>query len=196
MDNPDRPAVTIHTDGGCDPNPGPGGWGAVLSYGDQRHELSGREARTTNNRMELTAAIKALETLKRPCDVAVYTDSQYLRQGITSWVKGWQRNGWRTRNGSPVENQDLWQALLEQVARHDVAWHWVRGHQGNRRNERADALAHQAMTARPAQSPTPRAAPAPSPSRPTAASRNDLAAMDIYCQASCLGNPGPGAMAR
>jgi len=180
----DRPLVTIHTDGGCDPNPGPGGWAAVLSSGGQQHELFGREARTTNNRMELTAAIEALKALKRPCEVQVYTDSQYLRRGITSWVAGWQRNGWRTRSGRPVENQDLWQALLEQVARHDVSWHWVRGHQGDRLNERADALATRARIGRGAP-----------PARQSAPAARDLPTFDIFCQGSCVGNPGPGGYA-
>lgn len=182
----DRPTVTIHTDGGCDPNPGPGGWAAVLTSGGQRHELSGREARTTNNRMELTAAIKALGSLKRPCRVEVYTDSQYLRRGISSWVAGWQRNGWRTRSGSPVENQDLWQALLEQAARHEVTWHWVRGHQGDPLNERADELA--TLAQRGTSAPPARRVAAPAPDE-------GLQMIDIYCQGSCLGNPGPGGYA-
>lgn len=180
---PERPVVSLHTDGGCDPNPGPGGWAAILSYGGQIKELHGREPCTTNNRMELTAAIRGLEALKRACIVSVYTDSQYLRRGITSWVAGWQRNGWRTRTGHPVGNQDLWMALLDQVSRHEVQWHWVRGHQGDPLNERADALATLA--------------------RQGCAEAKDLSAASsitkdtctIYCRGSCQGNPGPGGYA-
>jgi len=137
--------VTIHTDGACSGNPGPGGWGAILQWGDHTRELKGGEAHTTNNRMELMAAIVALETLKRPCDVDLHTDSEYLRQGITDWISGWKRNGWRTAARKPVKNADLWQRLDTAVARHTVHWHWVRGHAGHDLNERADELAREAI---------------------------------------------------
>lgn len=140
--------VIIYTDGGCIGNPGPGGWAAVLQYGEHRKELSGRWRATTNNRMELRAAIESLEALKRPCRVEIYTDSVYLRDGITQWVHGWQRNGWRTANKQPVKNQDLWRRLLAAVARHaengGVEWHWTKGHAGHDLNERADELANTA----------------------------------------------------
>jgi ribonuclease HI len=137
--------VVIHTDGACSGNPGPGGWGAILEWGGRRREIKGGEAHTTNNRMELMAAISALETLKRPCDVDLHTDSQYLRQGIMSWIHGWKRNGWRTADKKPVKNADLWQRLDGAVARHTVHWHWVRGHSGHDLNERADELAREAI---------------------------------------------------
>jgi ribonuclease HI len=138
--------VVIHTDGACSGNPGPGGWGAILEWGDHRREIKGGEPHTTNNRMELMAAISALETLKRPCDVDLHTDSQYLRQGIMSWIHGWKRNGWRTADKKPVKNVDLWQRLDAAIARHTVQWHWVRGHAGHDLNERADELAREAIT--------------------------------------------------
>lgn len=137
--------VQIHTDGACSGNPGPGGWGAILSLGDTTKELSGGEGLTTNNRMELTAAIMALEALKRPCPVALYTDSQYLRGGVTGWIHGWKRNGWKTADKKPVKNVDLWQRLDAAATAHDVEWHWVRGHAGHDLNERADALARAGM---------------------------------------------------
>jgi len=137
--------VTIHTDGACSGNPGPGGWGAILQWGDHTRELKGGEAHTTNNRMELMAAIVALETLKRPCDVDLHTDSEYLRQGITDWISGWKRNGWRTAARKPVKNADLWQRLEAAAVRHTVHWHWVRGHAGHDLNERADELAREAI---------------------------------------------------
>jgi ribonuclease HI len=137
--------VTIHTDGACSGNPGPGGWGAILQWGGHTRELKGGEAHTTNNRMELMAAIAALETLKRPCNVDLHTDSQYLRQGITSWIEGWKRNGWRTGDKKPVKNVDLWQRLDAAVQRHTVHWHWVPGHAGHDLNERADELAREAI---------------------------------------------------
>ena len=140
-----RPHVTIHTDGGCTPNPGPGGWGAILEWKGHRKELKGGEADTTNNRMELTAAIAALEALRRPSVVDLYTDSQYLRQGITGWIESWKRNGWKTADRKPVKNADLWQRLDTAVARHAVHWHWVRGHAGHDLNERADELAREAI---------------------------------------------------
>ena len=141
-----RPKVVIHTDGACSGNPGPGGWGAILESGAHRKELKGGEALTTNNRMELTAAIEALEALKAPSDVALYTDSNYLRDGITKWIRKWKTNGWRTADKKPVRNADLWQRLEEACARHDVRWHWVRGHAGHDENERADELARDGMT--------------------------------------------------
>jgi ribonuclease HI len=137
--------VIIHTDGACSGNPGPGGWGAILQWGNRKRELKGGEPYTTNNRMELMAAIMALETLKRPCDVELYTDSQYLRQGIMDWIAAWKRNGWRTADRKPVKNADLWQRLDAAVARHAVRWHWVRGHAGHDLNERADELAREAI---------------------------------------------------
>ena len=136
--------VEIYTDGGCDPNPGPGGWGAVMVYGVRTGELSGAEMETTNNRMELVAAICALRALRRPCEVTLYTDSQYLRQGISEWLPDWQARGWRKSDGRPVENSDLWQALAAEVPRHRLIWLWVRGHHGNPLNERADQLATEA----------------------------------------------------
>ena len=137
--------VAIYTDGACSGNPGPGGWGAVLLYGEHRREISGASVDTTNNRMELTAAIRALEALKRPSDVALYTDSTYVKDGITRWLPGWKAKGWRTASKSPVKNRDLWEALDALVQRHDVSWHWVRGHAGNLENERADTLAREAL---------------------------------------------------
>jgi ribonuclease HI len=137
--------VIIHTDGGAKGNPGPGGWGAILQWGDHRRELKGGERHTTNNRMELMAAISALEVLKRPCNVDVYTDSQYVQKGITAWIAGWKRNGWKTADKRPVKNADLWQRLEIAVARHQVRWHWVRGHAGHNLNERADELASEAI---------------------------------------------------
>jgi len=133
--------VEIFTDGACKGNPGPGGWGALIRAGEKEKELSGGEALTTNNRMELMAAIEGLNALKRPCRVIVSTDSNYVKDGITKWVHGWKRNGWRTADRKPVKNVELWQALLEAAARHQVEWRWVRGHNGHPENERADALA-------------------------------------------------------
>jgi ribonuclease HI len=139
--------VSVFTDGACSGNPGPGGWGAILRWAGHERELSGAEPHTTNNRMELLAAISALEALNRRCSVDLHTDSQYLRQGITSWIKGWKRNGWRTADRKPVKNVDLWQRLETAVASHDVRWHWVRGHAGDILNERADELARNAIAA-------------------------------------------------
>ena len=135
------PEVEIFTDGACKGNPGPGGWGAILRFGGKERELSGGESPTTNNRMELMAAIEALKALKRPCRVSLTTDSNYVRDGITRWIFGWQRNGWRTADRKPVKNSELWQALLEATAPHRIDWHWVKGHAGHPENERADALA-------------------------------------------------------
>jgi len=139
--------VEVYTDGACKGNPGPGGWGALLLYDGHEKELKGGEPRTTNNRMEMLAAIMALEALKRPCRVVLHTDSQYLQQGITGWIHNWKRNGWRTANRKPVKNVDLWQRLDAAMARHDVDWRWVRGHAGNEGNERADLLARQGLDA-------------------------------------------------
>ncbi|MGH8497172.1 MAG: ribonuclease HI [Gammaproteobacteria bacterium] len=134
--------VSIYTDGACRGNPGPGGWGAVLEANGREKELFGGERLTTNNRMELTAAIRALEALKRPCKVVLYTDSQYLRNGISEWIAGWKLRGWRTAARKPVKNADLWQALDALVAQHEIEWRWVRGHSGHGGNERADRLAN------------------------------------------------------
>ncbi|MEM8627100.1 MAG: ribonuclease HI [Pseudomonadota bacterium] len=133
--------VTVYTDGACSGNPGPGGWGAILTYGDKTRELHGGARQTTNNRMELTAAIEALNALKEPCRVALYTDSTYVKDGLTKWIHGWKRNGWKTAAKKPVKNEELWRALDAAVERHDVAWHWVKGHAGHPMNERADELA-------------------------------------------------------
>jgi len=137
--------VEIFTDGACKGNPGPGGWGAVLRYGATEKELSGGESATTNNRMEMMAAIAALEALKRASTVDLYTDSTYLRDGVMKWIHGWKRNGWKTAAKKPVKNVDLWQRLEEARAAHDVTWHWVKGHAGHPENERADALARGAI---------------------------------------------------
>jgi ribonuclease HI len=137
--------VAIWTDGACSGNPGPGGWGVVLKFADTVKELAGGEQLTTNNRMELLAAIRALEALTRPVAVDIYTDSQYVRGGVTEWMKGWKRNGWKTSDKKSVKNQDLWEQLDKLIAKHDVAWHWVKGHANDVDNERADELARQGM---------------------------------------------------
>ena len=137
--------VEIYADGACKGNPGPGGWGVLLRTGGAEKELYGGEAATTNNRMELTAVIRALESLKRPCKVRLYTDSQYVQKGITSWIHDWKRRAWRTADKKPVKNVDLWQRLEALAKEHDVEWHWVRGHAGHPENERADALANRAI---------------------------------------------------
>jgi len=139
--------VSIWTDGACSGNPGPGGWGAILSFGGHEKELFGGEASTTNNRMELTAAIEALEALKKPCVVHLHTDSNYLKSGITAWIVTWRRNGWRTADKRPVKNAGLWQRLDLAAARHDIDWRWVKGHGDDVMNERADALARKGMRA-------------------------------------------------
>ncbi|MGB5621462.1 MAG: ribonuclease HI [Gammaproteobacteria bacterium] len=139
--------VVIYTDGACRGNPGPGGWGAVLRCNGRDKELFGGEADTTNNRMELTAAIRGLEALKRHCEVDLFTDSEYLRLGITQWMKNWKKRGWKTASRKPVKNQDLWQALDAEAARHDVRWHWVKGHAGDEGNEWADELANRGIDA-------------------------------------------------
>lgn len=137
--------VEIFTDGACRGNPGPGGWGALLRFGDTEKELFGGEAQTTNNRMELRAAIEALNSLKRPCEVALTTDSQYVRKGITEWIVNWKKRGWKTASKKPVANADLWQQLDEVSRQHQVEWHWVRGHTGHPENERADQLANRGI---------------------------------------------------
>jgi ribonuclease HI len=139
------PKVTIYTDGACAGNPGPGGWGVILIYGEHRKELSGGEPETTNNRMELTAAISALEALTRPARADIHTDSEYVQKGISGWIHGWKRNAWRTSARQPVKNADLWQRLDAAQARHEVHWHWLRGHAGHVENERADELAREGM---------------------------------------------------
>lgn len=137
--------VIIYTDGACSGNPGPGGWGALLQFGEHKKELSGGEAETTNNRMELSAAIKALESLNRPCQIEFFTDSEYLRKGITEWISNWKRRGWKTAAKKPVKNQDLWRKLDTAIQAHQINWHWVRGHAGQRENERVDKLARAAI---------------------------------------------------
>ncbi len=140
-----RPRVIVHTDGACSGNPGPGGFGAILSFGSHEKELKGGELHTTNNRMELMAAISALEALTRDCEIDLHTDSQYLRNGISAWIKKWKLNGWKTADKKPVKNADLWRRLEAALARHHVRWHWVRGHAGHDLNERADQLAREAI---------------------------------------------------
>lgn len=135
--------VTVYTDGACSGNPGPGGWGAVLIHAKGRREIQGGEALTTNNRMELMAAIAALESLQRPCSVELHTDSRYVMDGITKWLANWKRNGWRTSDKKPVKNEDLWRRLESATAPHAVRWRWIKGHAGHPENERADALARE-----------------------------------------------------
>jgi ribonuclease HI len=135
--------VVIHSDGGCHGNPGPGGWAAVLEFGQNKRELSGGAPATTNNRMELQAAIEALNALKEPCEVEFYTDSEYVKNGVSEWLSHWKRNGWRTKSKKPVKNEDLWRALDSSVAQHKVAWHWLKGHAGHSGNERCDQLANE-----------------------------------------------------
>lgn len=179
----------IYTDGGCDPNPGPGGWGAVLIAGSQTKEISGAAARTTSNRMELTAAIEALRILQRSCAVVLHTDSQYLYRGITQWLPAWQRRGWRRANGRPVKNLDLWQDLVCEVGRHRIDWRWVKGHSGNRYNERADQLATEARQRLLA-----RSVPG-NVRRGSAIDHGFLPRVDIFVRACALGAPGPGGYA-
>ena len=171
----DLPHVTIFTDGACSGNPGPGGWGAILRFGEVEKELKGGEAHTTNNRMELLAAISALEALKRPAQVDLTTDSQYVRQGITAWIHNWKRNGWRTADKKPVKNGELWQELDAARQRHQVRWHWVKGHAGHPENERADELARLGMADfKPKKAPVSEAAPEgvkPKPVRRRAAAK-------------------------
>lgn len=137
--------VEIYTDGACSGNPGPGGWGAILRYGDVEKEMRGGASDTTNNRMELTAAIEALEALKRPCKVTLYTDSAYLKDGITKWISRWKINGWKTSAKKPVKNAELWQRLEAALGDHEISWNWVKGHAGHPENERADELAREGM---------------------------------------------------
>jgi ribonuclease HI len=143
------PDVVIYTDGACSGNPGPGGWGAILLWGDHEREVLGGDPATTNNRMELMAAIRALEALTRPCRVELHTDSQYVRTGITEWVRNWKARGWKTADRKPVKNEDLWRRLDEARQRHEVQWRWVKGHSGHELNERADALARRGLTEGP-----------------------------------------------
>ncbi len=140
-----KDVVVIHTDGACSGNPGPGGWGAILDYNGHRKELKGGESLTTNNRMELQAAISALDSLKRPCTVEMHVDSQYVKDGISKWIHGWKRNGWKTADKKPVKNVELWQDLDAAIQRHQISWHWVKGHDGHPENERADELARDGM---------------------------------------------------
>jgi ribonuclease HI len=146
-------AVEIYTDGACRGNPGPGGWGVLLRFNDKEKELWGGEAGTTNNRMELMAAIRALEALKRPSRVKLYTDSLYVMKGITTWIHDWKRRGWRTAEKKPVKNEDLWRELDALAAKHEIEWHWVKGHNGHPENERADALANKGIPADETNSP-------------------------------------------
>ena len=140
------PQVVIYTDGACSGNPGPGGWGAVMLSGESRREICGGEPGSTNNRMEMMAAIQALEALKKPCKVDLHTDSTYVMKGISEWIHAWKRRGWRTADNKPVKNDDLWRRLDEARSRHDVKWHWVKGHAGHELNERADELARQGLS--------------------------------------------------
>jgi ribonuclease HI len=140
-----KPPVIIHTDGACSGNPGPGGWGVVMDWNGTRKELCGGEKETTNNRMELKGAIEALNALKRPCKVEMHVDSSYVKDGISKWIHGWKRNGWKTADKKPVKNVELWQALEEAIKRHEITWHWVKGHDGHPENERADELAREGM---------------------------------------------------
>jgi len=146
MPNP-KDKVTIYTDGGCEPNPGVGGWGAILISEKKMKELSGGAMETTNNRMELTAAIEGLKALKRPCFVELHTDSQYVQKGITQWMPAWKRKNWKKSDGKPVLNRDLWELLDSELSRHKVSWHWVKGHAGHLHNERCDELASEAISA-------------------------------------------------
>lgn len=166
--------VEIYTDGGADPNPGIGGWAALLLSGGHEKVLTGHQPDTTNNRMELTAAIEALRALKRPCQVELYTDSEYLRRGITEWIEKWAEKEWQHKPGKPVANADLWRALRPLVQRHEINWHWVKGHAGNGYNERVDALARQARLE----------------ITPDAQISDDVPR--LFVRASCKGNPGPG----
>lgn len=136
-------SVEIYTDGACSGNPGPGGWGAILRYGTHEKELSGGAPETTNNRMEMTAVIEALRALKKPCVIALYTDSVYVKDGVTKWLAGWKAKGWKTAAKKPVKNQDLWEEIDREIGRHTIEWHWIKGHAGHPENERADELARQ-----------------------------------------------------
>lgn len=185
------PTVHVYTDGGCDPNPGPGGWGAVLVWGKRTKEINGGEPATTNNRMELTAAIAALRLLKRPCHVLLHTDSQYLHLGITEWLSSWMARGWRRADGRPVENQDLWQELVQLASQHDIEWIWLRGHSGDPLNERADQLARLArrQVVHHDHDAVPQDQDAlPKPQEPTGDSIEEVG---IYARGCALGVPGP-----
>ncbi len=145
MSDKRKQIVEIFTDGACSGNPGPGGWGAILRFGAVEKELNGSEEHTTNNRMELMAAIRGIEAVKRPCEIHLHTDSEYLRQGITTWIHSWKKKGWKTADKKPVKNVDLWQRLEAAIESHDVKWHWVKGHSGHKENDRADELARLAI---------------------------------------------------
>ncbi|MEM7111047.1 MAG: ribonuclease HI [Chloroflexota bacterium] len=166
--------VIIYSDGGSDPNPGIGGWAAILRFGEHEKVLTGNNPDTTNNRMELQAAISALRTLKRPCEIDFYTDSQYLRRGISEWIEGWAAKGWKSKAGKPIQNVDLWKGLWPLVQKHEIEWHWVKGHAGNEYNERVDRLARQARME----------------ITPETAVGDDIA--KLFLRSSCKGNPGPG----
>ena len=181
--------VEVYTDGGCNPNPGPGGWGAIIRFEDHEWVLSGNDPGTTNNRMELQAATAALAVLKETtgrCHVELYTDSEYLRRGITEWIAGWERNGWRTADKQPVKNQDLWRRLQEMTQAHDVRWHWLKGHKGHPLNERADQLADEARRG------LRRGPGAPTAHQPRG---DDRPAVEMCVKASCRGAQGPGGWA-
>jgi len=183
------PRVEVYTDGGCKPNPGPGGWGAIIRFDDHEWVLSGNDPETTNNRMELQAATAALAMLKETmgrCRMELYTDSEYLRHGITEWIVGWERNGWRTADKQPVKNQDLWRRLRGLTQAHDVHWHWLKGHRGHPLNERADRLAHEARQA------LRRGPGAPTAHQPGG---NGHPAVEICVKASCRGGQGHGGWA-
>jgi ribonuclease HI len=183
--------IQVYTDGGCDPNPGPGGWGAVLIFGLKTKDLSGADPDTTNNRMELTAALQALRALTRPCSITLHTDSRYLQRGITEWLPGWQNHNWHKANGRPVENMDLWKELAEEITRHQVDWQWVKGHTGHPLNERADQLATEARNALVHH----KVAARPIPARAPSISPEQLPSVTIYTRACALGVPGPAGYA-
>jgi ribonuclease HI len=187
------PAVALYTDGGCDPNPGPGGWAAILRFPDREVTLTGNAPHTTNNRMELEAAIAALAYLKGsygPCRVDLYTDSEYLRQGMTEWIDGWFASGWKTRDGRPVKNQDLWHKLYGLIHAHHVSWHWVQGHAGDVYNERADRMAAEAR-GRLSASDTRMSSSLPAPTTPEEDGGHVHPQVEISVQVSCLGSQGP-----
>ena len=173
MTDASKDKVIIYSDGGSDPNPGIGGWAAILRFGEHEKVLTGNDPEATNNRMELTAAIRALEALKRPCDIDFYTDSEYLRKGITEWIDGWAASGWK-KKGKPIQNVDLWQELWPLVKTHEIEWHWVKGHSGNEFNERVDKLARDARL------------------EITPGDVIDQNVPRLYLRSSCKGNPGPG----
>ena len=173
MTDASKDKVIIYSDGGSDPNPGIGGWAAILRFGEHEKVLTGNDPEATNNRMELTAAIRALEALKRPCDIDFYTDSEYLRKGITEWIVGWAASGWK-KKGKSIQNVDLWQALWPLVKTHEIEWHWVKGHSGNEFNERVDKLARDARL------------------EITPGDVIDQNVPRLYLRSSCKGNPGPG----